>query len=146
VSDHTLTPLILDTSVLTAIARADLDVIALIQGYDSRKQPLVIPALAVVGAWLDTRAEEASELLAGLELLDNATVAPLNGTDQATRLAYVVARTGLDPWDAHTAAIADAAICPILTLNAETWQEHVADLDERLHIVQIADPGEGREN
>jgi predicted nucleic acid-binding protein len=144
VSDQTPTPLILDTSVLTAVARGDPDIIGLIQGYDSKNQPMVIPALAVAGAFLDTRGDEAGDLLAGLELLDSVTVAPLNGTDQAGRLADVVARTGLDPWDAQVAAIADVAICPILTLNAAKWREYTADLDEPLHIIEIADPGDQR--
>ena len=103
----------------------------------------MIPALAIAGACLDTRSDEAADLLARLELLDNVTVAPLNGPDQATRLADV-ARTGLDPWDAHAAAIADVAICPILTLNAAKWSDHVAGLDEPLHIIEIAEPGDQR--
>jgi hypothetical protein len=57
-------------------------------------------------------------------------------------LASIVARTGLDPWDAHVAAIADVAICPILTLNPAKWQEPAVNLDEPLHIIEIADPGE----
>jgi hypothetical protein len=103
---------------------------------------MVIPALAIAGASLDARNEEADELLAGLELLDNITIAALNGAEQAARLAEVVARTGLDPWDADAAAIADAAVCPTLTLNGAKWREHAADLDEPLHIVEIADLGE----
>lgn len=141
-TDRTPTPFILDTSVVTAVARADPDIMGLIQGYDSRNQPMVIPALAITGASLDARSEEADELLAGLELLDNVTVAPLNGAEQAARLADVIARTGLEPWDGHVAAIADVAICPILTLNAGKWRLHVADLDEPLHIIEIADPSE----
>lgn len=141
-SDASLTPLILDTSVLIAVARGDADVIALIQGYDACSQPIVIPALALAGASLDARSEEADDLLAGLELLEVVTVAPLNGAEQAARLADVVARTGLDPWDAHVAVIADVAICPILTLDAAKWQQPSADLDEPLHIVEIADPGD----
>ncbi len=66
--------------------------------------------------------------------------APLTGAEQTARLASIMARTGLDPWDAHAAAIADAAICPILTLNAAKWQQPSADLDEPLHIVEIAEP------
>ena len=115
------TPLILDTSVLTAVARGDADIIALVQEYDARGQPIVIPALAIAGASLDIRSEEGDDLLAGLEL---------------------VARTGLDPWDAHVAAIADVAICPILTLNAAKWEHASADLDDPLHIIEIFDPGD----
>jgi predicted nucleic acid-binding protein len=142
VTDHTPTPFILDTSVVTAVARADPDIIGLVQGYDSRNQPMVIPALAITGASLDAGSEEADDLLAGLELLDNVAGAPLNGAEQAARLADAIARTGLDPWDAHAAAIADVAICPILTLNAGKWRPHVADLDEPLQIIEIADPSE----
>jgi hypothetical protein len=142
VTDHTPTPFIRDTSVVTAVARADPDIIGLVQGYDSRNQPMVIPALAITGASLDAGSEEADDLLAGLELLDNVAGAPLNGAEQAARLADAIARTGLDPWDAHAAAIADVAICPILTLNAGKWRPHVADLDEPLQIIEIADPSE----
>ena len=136
------TPLILDTSVLTAVARGDADIIALVQEYDARGQPIVIPALAIAGASLDTRGEEGDDLLAGLELLEAVTVAPLSGAERAAGLAHLVGRTGLDPWDAHAAAIADVAICPILTLNAAKWQHPSADLDDPLYIIQIADPGD----
>jgi hypothetical protein len=77
------------------------------------------------------------------ELLASATAAPLSGAEQASRLANILARTGLDPWDAHAAAIADVAVCPILTLNAAKWQQPSADLDEPLHIIEISDePGD----
>ena len=141
-SDAAPAPLILDTSVLTAVARGDPDIIALIQGYDARDQPIVIPALAIAGASLDTRSEEGDDLLAGLELLELVTVAPLSGAEQAARLADVITRTELDPWDAHVAAVADVAICPILTLDAAKWQQPSAELDEPLHVLEIADPGE----
>ena len=133
-------PLILDTSVLTAIARADSDIIGLVQAYDSRRQHLVIPALATAGASLDSRSDEADDLLAGLELLNHATLAPLRGAGQATRLAAIIASTGLDPWDAHTAAVADAATCPVLTLNRAKWREPAAALDAPLQIIEISDP------
>ena len=136
------TPLILDTSVLTAVARGDADIIALVQRNDARGQPIVIPALALAGAALDTHSEEGDDLLAGLELLEVVTVAPLSGAEQASRLAHLIALTGLDPWDAHVAAIADVAICPILTLNAAKWERPSADLDDPLHIIGIADPGD----
>jgi hypothetical protein len=40
------------------------------------------------------------------------------------------------------AAVADAAVCPILTLDAPKWRQHSGDLDEALHIIEIADPDE----
>lgn len=138
--DAPRTPVILDLSVLTAVARADADIIGLLQAYDVRRQPMVMPALACAGASLDARSDEADDLLAGAELLESVTAAPLSSAEQAARLASVIARTALDPWDAHTAAIADAAICPILTLDGAKWRQPSADLDESLHIVEIKDP------
>jgi hypothetical protein len=86
--------------VVTAAARGDPDIIGLVREYAARGQLLVIPAMAIAGASLDARGEEADDLLGGLELLDNVTIAPLRGTEQAARLADIIARTGLDPWDA----------------------------------------------
>jgi predicted nucleic acid-binding protein len=98
---------------------------------------MVMPALACAGASLDARSDDADDLLGGLELLESVTAAPLSGAEQAVRLAAIMARTALDPWDAHTAAIANAAVCPILTLDAGRWQQPSADLDEPLHIVEV---------
>ena len=102
--------MILGASVLTAAARGDADIIALVQEYDARGQLIVIPALALARASLGTRSEKGDDLLTGLELLEVVTVAPLSGAEQAAGLAHLVARTGLDPWDAHVAAIADIAL------------------------------------
>ncbi|MGZ4435890.1 MAG: hypothetical protein ACXVW7_20055 [Trebonia sp.] len=70
----------------------------------------------------------------------DAEAAPLRDAEQAARLAAFIARTGLDPWDAHVAAVADASVCPILTLDAGKWRQHSGDLDESLHVIEIADP------
>lgn len=136
------TPLILDVSVIIEIARGDTDIMTLVQDYDAAGQPMVVPALAVTAASIDTRNEEAADLLGGLELFENIEIAPLQGVEQALALAAVMARTGLEPWDAHVAAIADASVCPILTLDATKWRQHFEDLDDRLYIVEIADPDE----
>jgi predicted nucleic acid-binding protein len=141
-SGATAPPYVLDLSVAIAVARFDASVMTLIQGYDARGQSLVIPVLALTGASLDVRTEDADDLLEGLERLGNAEVAPLRDAEQAARLAAVIARTSLDPWDAHVAAVADASVCPILTLDAAKWRQHSGDLDEPLHIIEIADPDE----
>lgn len=133
-------PLVLDASVLIEAARGDAGVMTLIQGYDADGQPLIIPVMAVTAAAVDTRSEDAEAILHGLERLENAMAAPIRDAEQAVRLAAVIARTGLDSCDAQVAAVADAAVCPILTLDAAKWREHGGDLDERLHFVEIADP------
>jgi hypothetical protein len=131
---------VLDAGVATAIARGDGRVMSLVQALDAHGRPLLIPALALTGALLDTPGEESRAILNGTEILANAIPAPLQGTAQAARLAEVIRRTGLDPWDAHTAAIADKAVCPILTLNAAKWRQHSRDLEEPLHFIEIDDP------
>jgi hypothetical protein len=143
VSDLSTIPVVLDAGVLIEIARGDPDLIKFILHYDASGQAMVMPALAVAAASLDTRSEDAADLISGLELLASMTVAPLSGVEQAVRLADVIAKTDLDPWDAHVAAVADAAICPIITLNGGKWRGASAALDQPLHIMEIADPGEG---
>jgi hypothetical protein len=94
----------------------------------------------MAAAALDTRSEDADDARRGLERLDNAEVAPLRDAEQAARLAAVIARTDLGPWDAHVAAVADASACPILTLDVAKWRHHSGDLDDPLHIIEVADP------
>ena len=139
-------PYVLDVSVVVAVAHGDTEIMTFIQRLDGTGQPIVIPVLAITAASLDVRSDEADELLDGLELLGNAEIAPLKGAEQAARLAAVIAGTGLDPWDAHVAAVADAAICPILTLDAAKWRQYAERLDEPLHIIEIADPDEAPED
>ena len=117
-SDPSPTPLIVDTSVLTAITRTDPGVIGLMQIFDARSQPLVIPALAITGASHEAHSEDSGDLLAGLEMLEIVTVAPLSGARQAAKVARIIDSTGLTSWDAHVAAVAAASKCAILTLNA----------------------------
>jgi uncharacterized protein with PIN domain len=135
-------PYVLDVSVVVAVARGDAEIMTFIQRLDGTGQPMVIPVLAITAASLDVRSDEADELLDGLELLGNAEIAPFKGAEQAARLAAVIAGTGLDPWEAHVAAVADAAICPVLTLDASKWRQYAERLDEPLHIIEIADPDE----
>jgi predicted nucleic acid-binding protein len=133
-------PWVLDTSILIEVARGDARTMTFVQELDARGRPLVILALAVTGASLDIRNDEAAELLEGLERLGNAMTAALRDVEQSVRLAAVIARTELDPWDGHVAAVADASVCPILTLDGGKWRQHLDDLDEPLHIIEIADP------
>jgi len=126
-------------SVLVAIARADAEVTNLIIILDGRGQPLIIPVLAVAAASADARTEDGDIALRGLERLENSLVAPLQNTEQATRLAAVAAKAELDMGDAHAATVAHVSACPILTLEADKWRQHARDLGEPLDIIEIAD-------
>ncbi|GAA0404182.1 hypothetical protein Acor_24360 [Acrocarpospora corrugata] len=140
-SDHTPTPYILDTSVLQELVRGDGDLISLIQDFDRTGQPMVAPVLAVAGALLANRGvADAEALLAGLSAFGSVVVAPLDGVDQAADLIDMISATGLDPWDAHVAAIANISVCPILTMNAAVWQDSSAALEHPLHTIEIAEP------
>jgi hypothetical protein len=143
VSDFTPVPHILDSSILTDVARGDGDLIGFLQDFDRAGQPLVVSSLAAAGALLDSRGlPDAQALLAGLAAFERVTVAPLDGIHQAAKLTDMMAVTGLPPWDAHVAAIADVAVCPILTLDAAKWQEPSRSLDKPLHVIEIADTDE----
>ncbi|WP_061288805.1 hypothetical protein [Herbidospora cretacea] len=137
---HVPTPLILDLSVLDEVARGETELITLLQRSDDRGQPLVVPALALAGVGTTLHhSADAEDLLAGVANLDVVTVAPLQNVEQAFILARVIAATGLDPWDAHVAAIADASVCPILTVNAEKWKGPSRALENPLHVIEITE-------
>jgi predicted nucleic acid-binding protein len=138
----TPTPWVVDVSVLTAIARADPEVTYLVIALDGRGRPLIIPVLAITAASSDAGTEDGDVALRGLERLENVIVAPLKDAEQATRLAAVMAKTGLDTGDAHVAAVADASVCPILTADALKWREPATVLDDPLHIIEIDEPPE----
>jgi hypothetical protein len=86
--------------------------------------------------------DDSADSLRGLPDLDNALSAPVADVGQALRLVEIAERAGLDMGAAHVAAVADASVCPILTLDAERWRRASAQLPEPLHIIEIADPGE----
>jgi hypothetical protein len=113
---------------------------SLIQHLDALGRPLVVSVLAMTAASLDMRTDDTEPLLHGITQLGNAMTAPLADAEQAVALADVISRTGLDPWDAHVAAIADASVCPILTLDGAKLRPHLNDLDEPLHIIEVTDP------
>jgi predicted nucleic acid-binding protein len=138
-ADRVPRPWVLDVSVLVAVARADAEVTNLVIILDGRGQPLIIPVLAVVAASGDVRTDDGDIALRGLERLENSLVAPLQNTEQATRLAAIAAKTELTVGDAHVAAVALVSACPILTLEADEWRQHARDLGEPLDIIEIAD-------
>jgi hypothetical protein len=143
VSDFTPTPHILDSAILTDVARGDADLIGFLQDFDRSGQSLVIPALTAAGALLDSRGlPDAQALLTGLAAFERATIAPLDGIHQAGQLAEMIAITGLNPYDAHVAAIAEVSVCPILTMDASHWEAPSRALDKPLFVVEIAEPDE----
>ncbi|MEQ4718858.1 hypothetical protein [Nonomuraea sp. B19D2] len=133
-------PLILDTGFLAELARGDSDLMEMVARFDAEGQSMVMSVLAITGASLDCGTKEATDLLLGIATLPQITVAGAREPEHGTTLASVINRTGLDWGDAHVAAIADASVCPVLTLNKLHWDKATHAFDEPLHIVEIANP------
>ncbi|MET8142270.1 hypothetical protein ABZU32_18325 [Sphaerisporangium sp. NPDC005288] len=92
-SDHTPIPLVFDTTLLSEVVRGDPDLINIVRRFDAENQPMVIPALALVGASLDSRSSEVADALYGMALLESVEIAPLAGAKQGIALAGSRRRT-----------------------------------------------------
>jgi hypothetical protein len=90
-------PLILDVSILIAVARGDVGVMSLLLGYDAEGQSLIIPVLAVTAASADMGSDEAAAALVGLGRLGNAMTAPLANLSQAVRACRSHIQDGTRP-------------------------------------------------
>jgi predicted nucleic acid-binding protein len=134
-------PYVLDDLTLSEVARGDADLIRLLLSYDASGQALVVPVLAAAAAYRQAPTADAADSLRGLPDLDHAMSAPVSDVGQALRLVEIAAKTGLDVCAAHVAAVADTAICPILTLDGDRWRRASSVLPDPLHVIEIADPG-----
>jgi hypothetical protein len=136
-----LPPLILDTGVLTELARGDSELLEMVAQFDAEGQPMVMSVLAIAGASLDCGgAKDTTDLLLGIATMRQITVAGAREPEHGTALASVLQRTDLEWGDAHVAAIADASVCPVLTLSGSHWDKAAHAFDEPLHIIEIANP------
>lgn len=126
--------------MIRELARGDTETIGMVLKFDATGQPLVVPALTITHAILDAPTEEVLHVLHGLAEMDQVTVAPLHDAEQATALGTVISLTKLDVWDAHVAAVANAAVCPILTYDTIKWEGPSRALEHRLHVWKVADP------
>ncbi len=135
-------PYVLDDLTLTEVARGDADLIRLILSFDAAGQALVVPVLAAAAAYRDNPGPDAADSLRGIPELDHAMSAPVGDIAQAIRLIEIAEKTGLDVCAAQVAAVADASVCPILTVDADRWRRASASLSDPLHVIEIADPGE----
>lgn len=135
-------PYVLDDLTLTEVARGDADLTELLLSFDAAGQALVVPVLAAAAAYRDCPSADAADSLRGMPELDHAMSAPVGDVTQAIRLIEIAKKTGLDVCAAHVAAVADASVCPILTVDGDRWRRASASLPDPLFIVEIADPQE----
>lgn len=136
----TLPPLILDTGILIELARGDSNLMEMVARFDAEGQPMVLSVLALSAASVDAGSKDSADLLLGIATMQQITVAGLREPDHGVALASAITCTGLDWGDAHVAAIADASVCPVLTLNKHHWEQAAHCFDHPLHIIEIADP------
>lgn len=101
---------------------------------------MIVSTLAITVTLIRACNEEAADAMHGLAAMEHVMVAPLKDAEQAESLALTAVATGLDVCEAHTAAIADVSVCPILTFNAVRWNEASRLLDNHLFTIEIADP------
>lgn len=132
-------PFVLDDLTLTEVAHGDADLIRLLLSYDAAGQALVVPVLAAGAAYRDNPTPDAGDSLRGLPELDHAFSAPVGDVVQALRLIEIAEKTGLDVCAAQVAAVADASICPILTIDGDRWRRVSASLPDPLYVIEIAD-------
>lgn len=133
-------PYVLDDLTLAQVARGDPDLTGLLLSFDAAGQALVVPVLAAAAALRDCPAAEAADALRGIPELDHAMTAGIGDVGQAIRLIEIAMRTGLDVCAAQVAAVADASVCPVLTIDGDRWRRASASLEDPLYIVEIRDP------
>jgi predicted nucleic acid-binding protein len=136
----TLPPLILDTGILVELARGDLNLMEMVARWDAQGQSMVMSVVAVAAASRASGSKDSTDLLLGIATMDQITVAGLREPEHGITLASVLGRTDLDWGDAHIAALADTALCSILTLDGSHWAAAIRAFDEPLHVIEISDP------
>lgn len=132
---------ILDASLLAEVGRGDNDVIALLQALDAADVAIVVPALAVTGATVETAAtNEQLAVMRGVGRLDSATFAALAAFDDTVDLGRMRLETDAPSqlWDVQTALQAVLRNCPILTTDAARWDAAEKELSGQLTVVEIS--------
>ncbi|GAA0412411.1 hypothetical protein Acor_16520 [Acrocarpospora corrugata] len=134
------TGFVLDSSVVSEIARGDASLIAMLFGLESKGFSLVVPALVVASVTAEV-VEPTGFLPAvrGIARLDNGIYGSLGDFDDALELGRAAGRLGAAvSWpDAHTVMLARLWRAQILTLDVARWSDY--DLDG-VHVTEIADP------
>lgn len=132
---------VLDAPLLAEVGRGDNDVIALLQQLDADNISIIVPALALTGATIETAAtNEQLAVIRGVGRLDSAHFAALAAFDDTTDLARM--RLEVDApeelWDVQTALQAVLRSCPVLTTDAARWQATQDELAGQLIVVEVS--------
>ncbi|WP_433501724.1 hypothetical protein ACQP1K_29245 (plasmid) [Sphaerimonospora sp. CA-214678] len=135
---------VLDTTVVSEIARGDLPLITMLFELDEHGMQLVVPALVVAAVAAEMGGSDESGFLPavrGIARLDHGAYGALGGFDDALELGQAAARlSDKRSWeDAHTMVLARRDGVDILTLDAGRWSE--LELDG-VQVAEIADPDE----
>ncbi|WP_113704980.1 hypothetical protein [Nonomuraea lactucae] len=97
---------VLDVRLLAEVSRGDNDVIALLQQLDADNISIIVPALGITGATIETAAtNEQLAVIRGVGRLDSAHFVALAAFDDTTDLARMRLEVGApeELWDVQTA-------------------------------------------
>ncbi|OPG03169.1 hypothetical protein B1L11_40810 [Microbispora sp. GKU 823] len=135
---------VLDTTVVSEVARGDLPLITMLFELDERGLQLMVPALVVAAVAAEMGGGDETGFLPavrGIARLEHGVYAPLGGFDDALELGQAAARLSHKRlWeDAHTVMLARRESADILTLDAGRWSD--LELDGA-RVAEIADPDE----
>ncbi|MEU7692466.1 hypothetical protein OHB01_03260 [Microbispora hainanensis] len=135
---------VLDTTVVSEVARGDMPLITLLLELDQQGLRLTVPALVVAAVAAEMGGSDKTGFLPavrGIARLDHGAYGPLGDFDDALELGQAAARLtgdGRPSWeDAHTVMLARLEGADILTLDAGRW----AGLDlDGVQVTEISDP------
>jgi hypothetical protein len=132
---------VLDTSVVSEVARGDLPLITMLFELDEQGLRLVVPALVVASVAAEMGGSDEGFLPAvrGIARLEHGAYGPLGAFDDALELGQAAARLGdKRRWeDAHTVLLARQGGADVLTLDAGRWSD--LELDG-VRVTEVADP------
>ncbi|SDL75479.1 hypothetical protein SAMN05421874_128104 [Nonomuraea maritima] len=130
---------VLDALLLAEVSRGDPDVIALLQELDASQIPMIVPALAITGATVETAATaDQLAVMRGVGRLGSTRLAALSVFDDSVDLAHMRKEMEGDLWDVQTALQAVLRGCPILTVDGTHWETTARALWGHLVVVQVS--------
>ncbi|MEU8280234.1 hypothetical protein ACFYOK_37200 [Microbispora bryophytorum] len=135
---------VLDTTVVSEVARGDMPLITMLLELDQQGLRLMVPALVVAAVAAEVGGSDETGFLPavrGIARLEHGAYGPLSDFDDALELGQAATRLtgdGRPLWqDAHAVMLARLEGADILTLDAGRW----AGLElDGVQVTEVSDP------